>query len=293
MRYKAWKDYELIDTSSGERLERWKDKILIRPDPQIIWKCTKTDARWKNANATYYRSRTGGGSWKIHELARPIWTIGYNNIKFKVKLMNFKHTGIFPEQAVNWDLMSSIIKESSQTLNILNLFAYTGGASLACASAGAKVCHVDSSRGMVAHARENAELSGLSKAPIRWIVDDCEKFVLKEIRRGNKYDGIVMDPPSYGRGPNGEIWKIEEKLFDFLELCESLLCENARFLIVNSYSTGLSPSVMGYLLSKIIIPKRGGKVSCDEIGLPVSNSGLVLPTGNTAIWTSKDAKISL
>lgn len=293
MRFTTWKDYELIDVSAGKRLERWKDKILIRPDPQIIWKSDELDSRWKNSNAIYYRSNTGGGKWKINNLKQEVWDISYKSLKFNIKLMNFKHTGVFPEQAVNWDLLENIIKSSNRKLKVLNLFAYTGGATLACASAsaGAQVCHVDASKGMVSWARENATISGLSDAPIRWIVDDCEKFVLREIKRGNKYDGIIMDPPSYGRGPKGETWKIEENIFDFLKLCTSLLSDDAKFLMINSYSAGLSPSVMSCLLSKTIPERLKGKIECDEIGIPVSNSNIILPAGSTALWTSNNLDI--
>lgn len=291
MRFTTWKDYELIDVSSGKRLERWKDKILIRPDPQVIWKSDESDYRWKNSNAIYYRSNTGGGKWKINNLKQEVWDIAYKSLKFNIKLMNFKHTGVFPEQAVNWDLLENIIKNSNRKLKILNLFAYTGGATLACASAGAQVCHVDASKGMVSWARENASISGLSDAPIRWIVDDCEKFVLREIKRGNKYDGIIMDPPSYGRGPKGETWKIEENIFDFLKLCTSLLSNDAKFLMINSYSASLSPSVMACLLSKTIPERLKGKIECDEIGIPVSNSNIILPAGSTALWTSNSLDI--
>ena len=291
MRFTTWKDYELIDVSAGKRLERWKDKILVRPDPQVIWKSDELDFRWKNSNAIYYRSNTGGGKWKINNLKQEVWDIAYKNLKFNIKLMNFKHTGVFPEQAVNWDLLENIIKNSNRKLKVLNLFAYTGGATLACASAGAQVCHVDASKGMVSWARENATISNLSDAPIRWIVDDCEKFVLREIKRGNKYDGIIMDPPSYGRGPKGETWKIEENIFDFLKLCTSLLSDDAKFLMINSYSAGLSPSVMSCLLSKTIPERLKGKIECDEIGIPVSNSNIILPAGSTALWTSNNLDI--
>lgn len=291
MRYTTWNDYELIDVSAGKRLERWKNKILIRPDPQVIWKSDESDYRWKSSNAIYYRSNTGGGKWKINNLKQEVWDISYKNLKFNIKLMNFKHTGVFPEQAVNWDLLENTIKNSNRKLKILNLFAYTGGATLACASAGAQVCHVDASKGMISWARENAIISGLSDAPIRWIIDDCEKFVLREIKRGNKYDGIIMDPPSYGRGPKGETWKIEENIFDFLKLCTSLLSDDAKFLMINSYSAGLSPSVMACLLSKTIPERLRGKIECDEIGIPVSNSSIILPAGSTAIWISNNVNI--
>lgn len=289
MRYTSkWNDYELIDCSSGERLERWGKTILIRPDPQIIWNTSKNDERWNKADAIYHRSNTGGGSWEDkNKKLKNSWKISYNNLNFGIKMMNFKHTGVFPEQAVNWDLLNNIISKSKSNLNILNLFAYTGGATLACAQAGAKVCHVDASKGMVSWARENAKISNMEDKSIRWIVDDCEKFVLREIRREQKYEGIIMDPPSYGRGPKGEIWKIEDNIFDFIKLCESLLSDKAEFFIINSYSTGLSCSVMEYMLSKIIKENRGGFVYCDEIGIPVSSSNLILPSGATAIWSKK------
>lgn len=280
----SWEDYELIDTSNGQRLERWKDKILIRPDPQVIWKSEKKDSRWKNPDAIYHRSNSGGGKWEIRKNISENWSINYKDLKLNLKLMNFKHTGVFPEQAVNWDFLRETINSSN--LNILNLFAYTGGATLACAKAGAKVCHVDASKGMVSWARNNAVISGLENAPIRWIVDDCEKFVEREIRRKNKYDGIIMDPPSYGRGPKGEIWKLEDKIYDFLNLCESLLSKEAKFLIINSYSTGFSPSAISYLISEVIAKKHGGSVISDEIGIKVSSSGLVMPAGITSMWIS-------
>lgn len=283
MRFAKWEDYELIDVSSGQRLERWGDQILVRPDPQIIWDTPKTDPRWTKFSAIYHRSNTGGGSWEYIKKLPESWQINYKNLKFNVKTMNFKHTGVFPEQAVNWDLFKNIIKESKRKIKVLNLFAYTGGATLACASAGAEVCHVDASKGMVSWARENAMISGLSNAPIRWIVDDCEKFVLREIRRGHKYDAIIMDPPSYGRGPNGEIWKLEDKLSNFLVLCNEILSKNPLFLAINSYSTGISPSVMSCMLSIYIKSKYGGVVECDEIGIPVSEKNIVIPSGNTSL----------
>lgn len=293
MRFTTWKDYELIDVSRGKRLERWGEKILIRPDPQVIWNSSESDPRWKNKNAVYHRSRTGGGYWETNNLSTESWRVKYKKLKFNVKMMNFKHTGVFPEQAVNWDLLDSIIKASKRQLSILNLFAYTGGATLACAAAGAKVCHVDASKGMVSWAKENAAISGLSSSPIRFIVEDCEKFVLRELKRGNKYDGIIMDPPSYGRGPKGEIWKIEENLFSFVKLCNSLLSEDPQFFIINSYSAGLSPSVMSYILHEGVEKNRGGIISCDEIGIPVSSSKFIMPAGNTAIWTCDNLKLQL
>ncbi len=284
MREAVWKEYELIDTCAGERLERWGDKILIRPDPQIIWTTEKSDPRWKNAHARYIRSKSGGGSWTVYKKLPDVWHVGYGDITFGVKPMGFKHTGIFPEQAINWEYASEKIKNEKRQLNILNLFAYTGGATLACLNAGAKVCHVDASKGMVQWAKENAALSNLADRPVRWIVDDCVKFVKREIRRGNKYDGIIMDPPSYGRGPGGEIWKLEEQLFPFIELCSELLSDDAVFFILNSYTAGLSPSVMQYLLSVTIAKKHGGSVFADEIGLKATDTGLILPCGSTVIW---------
>lgn len=284
MREAVWKEYELIDTSAGERLERWGDKILIRPDPQIIWTTEKSDPRWKNAHARYIRSKSGGGSWTVYKKLPDVWHVAYGDITFGVKPMGFKHTGIFPEQAINWEYAAEKIKNEKRQLNILNLFAYTGGATLACLNAGAKVCHVDASKGMVQWAKENAALSKLADRPVRWIVDDCVKFVKREIRRGNKYDGIIMDPPSYGRGPGGEIWKLEEQLFPFIELCSELLSEDAVFFILNSYTAGLSPSVMQYLLSVTIAKKHGGSVFADEIGLKATDTGLILPCGSTVIW---------
>lgn len=289
MRYTSdWKEYTLLDASCGERLEKWGNQILIRPDPQIIWKTKKENPKWNESDAIYHRSNKGGGYWeKINKNIPDSWTISYGDLKFGIKMMNFKHTGVFPEQAVNWDLFKKIISSQKQKMNILNLFAYTGGATLACASAGAKVCHVDASKGMVSWARENAKLSKLDYTPIRWIVDDCEKFVTREIKRQSKYEGIIMDPPSYGRGPKGEIWKIEDNIFDFIILCESALSDNAQFFVINSYSTGLSPSVMEYLLATILKKKRGGFVYSDEIGIPAKHSGLVIPSGATAIWSKE------
>ena len=284
MRISNLKDYELIDVSKGERLERFGEVILIRPDPQVIWNTPRDNKFWEQANAIYHRSNKGGGYWENKKTTPEIWTISYEDIKFNLKMMGFKHTGIFPEQATNWDFIKSKIKSSNRKLKILNLFAYTGGATLAASSAGAEVCHVDASKGMVAWAKENAALSNMSDRPIRWIVDDCIKFVKREQRRGNKYDGIIMDPPSYGRGPNGEVWKLEERLFSLIEDCEKLLSDNASFFILNSYTTGLSPSVMAYLLGEVIMKNRGGKISADEIGLKVTQTKLEFPSGSTAIW---------
>ncbi|MBQ5348053.1 MAG: class I SAM-dependent methyltransferase [Ruminococcus sp.] len=279
-----WKDYELIDCSDGERLERWGNIILIRPDPQIIWSSGRKNPLWKNAHARYHRSNKGGGHWEMYKKVPDSWSVRYGNLKFNVKPMGFKHTGVFPEQAVNWDFVYDKIKKENRPMNILNLFGYTGCATLSCMDAGAKVCHVDASKGMVNWAKENAQISKLADRPVRWLVDDCVKFVQREVRRGNKYDGIIMDPPSYGRGPNGEIWKIEEKLYSFMELCIKVFSDNPSFLILNSYTTGLSPAVMEYLLNVQLKSRFGGKVSADEIGLKVTETGMCLPCGSTVIW---------
>ncbi len=276
-------DYELIDCSGGEKLERWGNIILIRPDPQVLWETEKVNPLWYNAHARYHRSKNGGGHWETYKKVPDVWSIDYKNLTFNLKPMGFKHTGLFPEQAVNWDLMSSLIKKREGT-KVLNLFGYTGAATLACAAAGASVTHVDASKGMVLWAKDNAVASGLADKPIRWLVDDCVKFVKRELRRGNRYDGIVMDPPSYGRGPDGEVWKIEEQIYELLTLCEQLLSDDPLFFLLNSYTAGLSPSVMKYLVSTVIADKRGGEVECDEIGIPVTDSKLVLPCGNTAVW---------
>lgn len=280
----SWKDYELIDCSDGERLERWGDIILIRPDPQIIWSTGKKNPLWRKAHARYHRSNKGGGSWEMYKKVPDSWSINFNNLVFNIKPMGFKHTGVFPEQAVNWEWMQNKIKEENRPLKILNLFGYTGCATLACMEAGASVCHVDASKGMVTWAKENAVSSNIADRPVRWLVDDCVKFVQREVRRGNKYDGIVMDPPSYGRGPNGEVWKIEEKLYSLIELCIQVLTDNPTFFILNSYTTGLSPAVMEYLLNVQLKSKFGGKVSSDEIGLRVTETNLSLPCGSTVIW---------
>ena len=286
MREAQWKDYELIDCTDGERLERWGDIVLIRPDPQIIWHTPKKNPLWKNAHARYMRSSSGGGAWEYYKKIPSQWTVNYKNMTFNIKPMGFKHTGVFPEQAVNWDYVDEKIKNAGRPLKILNMFAYTGAATLACLKAGASVCHVDASKGMVQWAKENAVSSGLQDKPVRWLVDDCVKFVQREHRRGNKYDGIIMDPPSYGRGPNGEVWKLEEQLFSLVELCLPILSDNAEFFILNSYTTGLSPSVMEYLLGVMLKSKFGGMVTSSEIGLHVTESGLTLPCGSTAIWQS-------
>lgn len=279
-----WKDYELLDCSEGERLERWGDIILIRPDPQVIWKTDKKHPLWRKANARYHRSNSGGGKWETYTRIPAEWNINYDNLTFHIKTMGFKHTGLFPEQAVNWDYMSELIKKAGRPVKVLNLFAYTGGATIACLKAGASVTHVDASKGMVQWARENAELSGVSDKPVRWLVDDCIKFVQREIRRGNKYDIIIMDPPSYGRGPGGEVWKLEDEVYNFVSLCSEIVSDNAIAMFINSYTTGLAPSVMQYILGSVMVQKFGGSVSSDEIGIPVTSSEMVLPCGATAIW---------
>lgn len=279
----GWKDYEVIDCSKGEKLERWGKYILLRPDPQVIWDTEKTAPQWKKLNGHYHRSSKGGGEWEFFKLPEE-WTISYRELNFRLKPFSFKHTGLFPEQAVNWDWCSERIREAGRPVKVLNLFAYTGGATLAAASAGASVTHVDASKGMVTWAKENAAASHLEDAPVRWLVDDCVKFVEREIRRGNKYDGIIMDPPSYGRGPKGEIWKIEESIYPFVELAAQLLSDDALFFLINSYTTGLQPAVLSYMLSTVIQKKRGGEVQSSEIGLPVSSNGLVLPCGATGRW---------
>ena len=283
----GWKDIEILDTSDGEKLERWGKYILVRPDPQIIWSTEKTHSGWFSPNAHYHRSKSGGGKWEFFDLPER-WTVSYKNdygkLVFNIKPMSFKHTGVFPEQAVNWNFCMEKIANAGRPINVLNLFAYTGGATLACAAAGASVCHVDASKGMVAWAKENAKTSGLSEAPIRYIVDDCKKFIEREIRRGRKYDAIIMDPPSYGRGPGGEIWKLEESLFELVKLCAQLMSDEPLFFMLNSYTTGLSASVMSYLVGQVLKPKFGGCVTADEIGLPVTLDKENLPCGATAIW---------
>lgn len=272
-----WKDYEVIDCSAGEKLERWGDYTLVRPDPQVIWNTEKTDKGWRKKNAQYHRSTKGGGEWEFFDLPKQ-WNIHYRNLTFQLKPFSFKHTGLFPEQAVNWDWCADKIKKAGRSVKVLNLFAYTGGATLSAAAAGASVTHVDASKGMVTWAKENAAASGLKDAPIRWLVDDCVKFAEREIRRGNHYDAIIMDPPSYGRGPKGEIWKMEESIHAFLKLCTGLLSDQPLFVLINSYTTGLQPAVLAYLL-EIELKKFGGKVTADEVGLPVTSSGLILPCG--------------
>ncbi len=279
-----WKDYELIDCSCGERLERWGNITLIRPDPQVIWKTEKKNPLWKKADAVYHRSQTGGGQWEIRNKIPDFWTIGYRDLTFNIKTMGFKHTGLFPEQAVNWDLTAEIIKNAGREVKVLNLFAYTGGATVSALKAGASVCHVDASKGMTLWAKENAVSSGVADKQVRWIVDDCIKFVQREIRRGNKYDIIIMDPPSYGRGPGGEVWKLENEVYGFVELCSQVLSDDPLMVLINSYTTGLSPSVMEYILGAVVKKRFGGKVTGSEIGLRATENGLVLPCGASAIW---------
>ena len=279
-----WKDYEVIDTSTGEKLERWGDYILVRPDPQVIWNTPKNNAGWRKKNGHYHRSVKGGGEWEFWNLPEE-WSIHYKELTFHLKPFSFKHTGLFPEQAVNWDWFSELIRNAGRPIKVLNLFAYTGGATLSAAKAGANVTHVDASKGMVSWAKENAAASGLKDAPIRWLVDDCVKFVEREIRRGNQYDAIIMDPPSYGRGPKGEIWKIEESIYPFIELTTQILTDKPLFYLVNSYTTGLQPAVLTYMIQTALVPRFGGSVESSEIGLPVSSNGLVLPCGASGRWT--------
>lgn len=273
----GWKDYQVIDCSEGEKLERWGNYLLVRPDPQVIWDTPKSEKGWKKMNGHYHRSAKGGGEWEFFDLPEQ-WTINYRSLTFNLKPFSFKHTGLFPEQAANWDWFSEKIRKSKREIKVLNLFAYTGGATLAAAAAGAHVTHVDASKGMVTWAKENAVSSGLKEAPIRWIVDDCVKFVEREIRRGNHYDAVIMDPPSYGRGPKGEIWKIEECIYPLVKLCTQLLSGDPLFFLINSYTTGLQPAVLSYMMSTEL-KKLHGTVTADEIGLPVSANGLVLPCG--------------
>ena len=279
-----WKDYELIDTGGGEKLERWGDVVLRRPDPQIIWPLEKETDIWRNVHGHYHRSSSGGGQWDMKKPIPERWTIEYKHLKFYIKPTNFKHTGLFPEQAVNWDWMMNKIKSANRPIKVLNLFAYTGGATVACASVGAEVCHVDAAKGMVQWAKENAALSGLESHPIRFITDDVFKFVQREQRRGNKYDAIIMDPPSYGRGPGGETWKLEQSLYPFLEFCTTIMSDNPLFLQINSYTTGISPTVLSNMLSMTMKKRYGGKLSSGEIGIPITKSGMVLPCGILGRW---------
>ncbi len=288
MRYSTdFKDYELIDAVAGKRLERWKDIILIRPDPQIIWDGEHNSPLWNNAHAVYHRSNSGGGYWETLKKVPDVWSVDYKDLTFNLKPMGFKHTGLFPEQAVNWDLATKIIKQSDRQLKVLNLFAYTGGATVACLKAGAHVTHVDASKGMVAWAKENANISNANTDNVRWLVDDCLKFVLREIRRGNKYDAVIMDPPSYGRGPNGEVWKLEQQLGALLSAVGQILSDDAAFFLLNSYTGGLSHTILNYMVKTYISKDSTSMVTTDEIGLKVSKKDIVLPCGNTTIWINE------
>ena len=279
----GWRDYELIDCGGGEKLERWGKHVLVRPDPQAIWQTPRNNPLWRRPDARYARASTGGGAWEKKDVPAQ-WQVRYRELTFQVKPMNFKHTGLFPEQAANWDFAMEQIRRAGRPISVLNLFAYTGGATVACAAAGASVCHVDAARGMVSWGRDNARASGLEDAPIRWIVDDCAKFVEREIRRGRRYDAVIMDPPSYGRGPSGEVWKLEDNLWPFVELAAGVLSDEPLFFLINSYTTGLAPSVLTYILQSLITPKYGGRTRSDELGLPVTESGLALPCGATGRW---------
>ena len=282
--FEDFNDYELIDADNGERLERWGDIILIRPDPQIIWNEGHKDERWNDAHAIYHRSNSGGGYWETLKKVPDVWSINYKDLTFRLKPMGFKHTGLFPEQAVNWALAQKLISNSNREISVLNLFAYTGGATIACLKAGAKVTHVDASKGMVNWAKENAIASGVADQPVRWLVDDCMKFVKREIRRGNKYDAIIMDPPSYGRGPNGEVWKLEQQLSELLTDVGKILSDDPLFFFLNSYTGGLSPTILNYMVKSCIAPKNSGNVFTEEIGIKVTKRDIVLPCGNTTIW---------
>ena len=281
-----WKDYEIIDCSKGEKLERWGKYVLLRPDPQVLWDTPRKNPAWKKLNGHYHRSNKGGGEWEFFDLPEQ-WSIHYKDLTFHLKPFTFKHTGLFPEQATNWDWFSEKIQNAGREIKVLNLFGYTGGATLAAAKTGAKVTHVDASKGMITWGKENAVSSGLGDAPIRWLVDDCVKFVEREIRRGNHYDGIIMDPPSYGRGPKGEIWKLEEKIHPFIALASQLLSDDPLFFLVNSYTTGLAPAVLTYMISTEVEKKFGGHVESQEIGLPVKETGLILPCGASGRWSAE------
>ena len=281
-----WKDYEVIDTSQGEKLERWGNYLLIRPDPQVIWNTPKVNSGWKKCSGHYHRSSKGGGQWEFFDLPQQ-WSISYKELTFQLKPFSFKHTGLFPEQAANWDWFGNLIRQADRPVKVLNLFAYTGGATLAAAQAGAAVTHVDASKGMVTWARENAKSSGLENAPIRWIVDDCMKFVEREARRGNTYDAVIMDPPSYGRGPKGEIWKIEDAIHPLVKACAAILSPAPLFFLINSYTTGFAPSVLSYLLGTEVSSRFGGSVSSDQIGLLVTETKLALPCGSSGRWQAK------
>ena len=279
-----WRDYELLDWSGGERLERWGEQILVRPDPQVIWNTPKNQPGWRRPDARYSRSSSGGGHWDKNAVPES-WEIAYGELHFRVRPMNFKHTGLFPEQAANWDFIMEKIRAAGRPVSVLNLFGYTGAATVAAAKAGASVCHVDAAKGMVAWGKENAEASGVRDCPVRWIVDDCRKFVEREIRRGRRYDAIIMDPPSYGRGPGGEVWKLEESLFDFVSLTAGVLSDEPLFALINSYTTGLSASTVGYVAESVFTKKFGGGSESRELGLPVTSTGLALPCGASCRYT--------
>ena len=279
-----WKDYQILDMAEGQKLEKWGDVILSRPDPQIIWKDKSFPKKWKDINATYHRSKTGGGSWEFTKKIPKQWQVKYKNLIFNIKPMGFKHTGLFPEQAVNWDWMIQKIKNEKRQIKVLNLFAYTGGATVACLFAGASVCHVDSSKGMTTWAKENVTSSGLQDRPVRFIIDDVVKFVNREIRRGNFYDAIIMDPPSYGRGAKGEVWQFEENIYDLVELCSKVLSDKPLFFLINSYTTGISSKVLENILRLTVAKNNKGKIESGEIGLPMQNSELVLPCGIYGRW---------
>ncbi len=284
----GWSEYALLDCGGGERLESWGSYHVVRPDPQAVWKTARRHTRWASPDARYLRSESGGGHWTEHTLPET-WTIDYKDLIFLIKPMNFKHMGLFPEQAVNWDYIADEVNRGAKALGrplqVLNLFAYTGAASMAAAKAGAKVTHVDAARGMVSHAKQNAALCGLSPDAVRWIVDDCKAFVSREIRRGKTYDALILDPPSYGRGPTGQVWKLEDDLFDFLSLCLGVLSDTPRFVLLNTYTTGLSAGTLAYLLQTLLVPKLGGRASAEELGLPVRETGLILPCGASARWS--------
>ncbi len=287
---KDWKDYEILDMANGEKLERWGNYILERPDPQIVWQDKTFKDKWKKVDAIYHRSKKGGGYWENINDIKASWQVKYKDLTFNIKQMGFKHTGLFPEQAVNWDYMIDKIKNSNRKIKVLNLFAYTGGATVACAYAGADVVHVDSSRGMVLWAKENIESSNLTDRYVRFIVDDVIKFVKREIRRGNKYDAIIMDPPSFGRGANGEVWNIEESLYPLIKLCMEVLSDNPLFFLINSYTTGMSPKVLENILYMTLDKKYKGKISSGEVGLPMKDSNLILPCGIYGLWESSEDK---
>ncbi len=287
MRTADWKDYSVIATGDGYKLERWKGVVLLRPDPQVIWKSQVDMERYPKLSAKYIRSETGGGKWKMLGRMPDEWTVSYKDLTFKIKPMGFKHTGLFPEQAVNWDLMRSLIEGAGREISVLNLFAYTGGATVACAKSGATVCHVDSAKAMVERAKENVALSKVENPKVRYIIDDCKKFVEREIRRGKKYDAVIMDPPSYGRGPNGEMWKLEQELYPLVKLCTEVLSDNPLFFLINSYTTGLQPQVIKNILELTVAKGRGGVVEADEVGLATEEDGVILPCGNSGIWINR------